>query len=343
MTVESRTPLERYREIEALAVAGEIHAAVDAYEELLRAVPERGTLRAKILNDLGALRFGQGELRAAALMLRDAVALDPALPEARSNLEAALAALFDASPPWHHRIEVAGVPTKTTSAWGEPLEHPGPLWEVIEPHLGDLRGRRVLDVGCNDGFFLFAARRKGAAEVLGVEADGHHYQHAALVNELLDLGGIEVRNMSAYDLDDSLGSFDTTLLLGLIYHLKNPLGVLEKIAAMTTSRMILDTAVRNSAEDLAARAEGRCSAPALEFNEQPFTPTSDTALLLDGCGADESSKFEGSPNWWIPNSECVCAMLRTCGFSRTEVIDEFILEPGQAANIFGRAVIVAQR
>ena len=35
----------------------------------------------------------------------------------------------------------------------------------------DLKGKRVLDIGCRDGLFSFAAESMGAAEVVGIDND----------------------------------------------------------------------------------------------------------------------------------------------------------------------------
>lgn len=238
-----------------------------------------------------------------------------------------LRTLFDSTKPWHHLIDVHGVPTKTEPAWGEYLEHPARLWEAVSGLLPDLHGRSVLDVGCNDGYFLFACRRLGAERVVGVERDEHFRGHAVLVNELLGLGGIDVHLMSAYDVGEQLGRFDVTLALGLIYHLKNPFLFVERVSAITTSRIIVETAVRNSEEDRENRQQGVTGAPAMEFVENPPSELNP----------------EGPPNWWAPNSECVCAMLRVCGFPRTSVASERILPPGQPRNEFGRAIVVGDR
>ena len=56
--------------------------------------------------------------------------------------------------PWFHRIDLGdGVFTKTESVMGEPVDHPAGVWQTIGKILPqDLRGRTVLDVGCNAGF-----------------------------------------------------------------------------------------------------------------------------------------------------------------------------------------------
>jgi tRNA (mo5U34)-methyltransferase len=237
--------------------------------------------------------------------------------------------LFDSTKPWHHLIEVNGVPTKTEPAWGEHVDHPRLLWESVKPVLPDLNGKRVLDVGCNDGFFLFASRRLGAEEVLGLEVHEHYFNHAVLVNQLLDLGGIDIRQMNAYDVGESLGQFDVTLALGLIYHLKNPFLFLERVSALTTGTIIVETAVRNSNEDRDNRSRGVAGAPSMDFVENP----------------PEELNPEGGPNWWLPNTECVRAMLAVCGFRHTTVASETILEPGphRGSNEFGRAIVVGSK
>ncbi len=129
--------------------------------------------------------------------------------------------------------------------------------------------------------------------------------------------------MSAYDIDSSLGTFDITLLLGVFYHLKNPFLLLEKLSEITNEMIIIETAIRNSKEDSENRKLGKMGIPVMEFIEQPYRPKT----------------YEGTWNWWAPNVECVCAMLRTVGFSRVDIIDEYILMPPRQPNAFGRAIV----
>jgi len=241
---------------------------------------------------------------------------------------AELRELFDSTKPWHHLIDVDGVPTKVEPAWGESLDHPRALWEKVAPLLPDLGGKRVLDVGCNDGFFVFECRRRGAKAVVGIEVREHFFDHAVLVNGLLGLDGIDLHLMNAYEVGEALGTFDVTLALGLIYHLKNPFLFLERVASIT-STIIVETAVRNSNEDLRNRQRGRASPPSVEFIQNPPSELNP----------------EGGPNWWMPNTECVCALLRVCGFPHTVVATEHILTPGafRGPTEFGRAIVVGSK
>ena len=44
-----------------------------------------------------------------------------------------------------------------------------PEWPALRTLLPDLRGRRVVDLGCGFGWFCRWARRQGAADVLGID------------------------------------------------------------------------------------------------------------------------------------------------------------------------------
>ena len=252
-----------------------------------------------------------------------------------------LRTLFDNLKPWAHLIYVHGVPTKMESKWGEPLDYPASLWQKIRPLLPELWEKKVLDVGCNDGFFSFECRRLGASHVVGIEADSLAYKHATLVNDLLGPGGISFKHMTVYDMDSSPGSFHVTLFLGVLYHLKNPMLVMDKLASITTEMMIVDSAIRNSAIDMENRRAGKRGAPVMEFIEQRYSPHMTDRAMLDEFPYEPV--YEGALNWWAPNTECICAMLRSCGFKTAEVVEERILQPPQPKDVFGRAIVVAHK
>ena len=57
---------------------------------------------------------------------------------------------------WFHCIELGGGITTMK----EPIKHLQDLWGVIDKHIpSDLSGMRVLDIGCNAGFFSVAAKK----------------------------------------------------------------------------------------------------------------------------------------------------------------------------------------
>jgi tRNA (mo5U34)-methyltransferase len=81
--------------------------------------------------------------------------------------------------------------------------------------------------------------------VLGVDAQRHLINQAVFVRRVLGLD-IEYRRMSVYDLSRrSVGQFEITLALGLIYHCKHLVLALEKLFAVTKELLIIETAAES--------------------------------------------------------------------------------------------------
>ena len=164
-------------------------------------------------------------------------------------------------------------------------------------HLPDrLAGQTVLDVGAWDGYYSFEMERRGA-EVLATDdyswggggwgtKAGFDLAHAAF--------GSRVRSLQIDPLElspDALGGrFDVVLLLGVLYHLRDPLLVLERIAAVTAGLLVLETEVGM----LLTRRPAAEFFPGTELNDDPT-------------------------NWWAPNVAAMTGMLRAVGFRSVEV------------------------
>jgi tRNA (mo5U34)-methyltransferase len=223
--------------------------------------------------------------------------------------------------PWFHKIDLGqGLTTKTKSD----DEHPLGTWKIIGRCLpDDLSGKSVLDVGCNAGFYAIEAKRRGAARVLGVDAQRHHIQQAKLVRRVLDLD-IEYRRISVYDLDPRMiGQFDLTLALGLIYHCKHLMLALERLYLVTRELLIIESAVITEAK------EGSRLRSFLRGLERRKERLHHLAYL-----ENERDAKEPVYNWFYPSVDCLEALLRSVGFDEVEL---FNLTPE------GRAVFLCRK
>ncbi len=160
-----------------------------------------------------------------------------------------------------------------------------------------MSGKSVLDVGAWDGFFSFEAERRGAASVLATDyfCWGHGGWGSKSGFELArTVLGSEVEDMDIDPMDisrESVGVFDITLFLGVLYHLQHPLYVLERLADVTRELLILETHVD------------------MLFNSRPATAFYD------------SNQVNGDPtNWCGPNLGALQGMLHTVGFKKVEVV-----------------------
>ncbi len=106
----------------------------------------------------------------------------------------------------------------------------------------DLRGKTILDIGAWDGYFSFEFERRGAKRVLAIDAwNGRGLECFLLGHEHFN-SKVEYLKLDAHDIDrDKLGAFDFVFCAGLLYHLRHPMLVLQKIRSVCTERLILET------------------------------------------------------------------------------------------------------
>jgi tRNA (mo5U34)-methyltransferase len=166
----------------------------------------------------------------------------------------------------------------------------------------DLRGLSVLDVGAWDGFFSFEAERRGAARVVALDGPawrepawgpGGYGTKAGFELARRALGSsVEDRELDLEEISAAtVGRFDVVLFLGVLYHLKHPWPVLERIASVCDGLLIVET----HADLLDLRRPAMALYPGAEV-------------------AGDAS------NWWGPNVAALEAMLREEGFARVEVV-----------------------
>jgi len=87
--------------------------------------------------------------------------VEAGFPEAKNELQLVIERLG----PWYHNLTFAG--TSTLSATPD---YPASRWSMLEPLIPeDLRGKTVLDIGCNSGFFSVEMKKRGAARVVGID------------------------------------------------------------------------------------------------------------------------------------------------------------------------------
>lgn len=191
---------------------------------------------------------------------------------------------------WYHSFELPD---------GTLIDGANPLPRLRErfarfPIPGDLRGKRVLDIGAWDGWFSFEAERRGA-EVTAVDCvEAQHFVelHRSLSSK------VDYRILEIYELPAAgLGKFDIVFLLGVLYHLRHPLLALEIVCSLTTDVAIVESFVT----DGDTWQEHTEDIPTMEFYE----------------GYELANQFD---NWVGPSVACLLAMCRAAGFVRVELL-----------------------
>lgn len=111
-----------------------------------------------------------------------------------------------------------------------------PAADLVYP--ADLTGKSVLDVGCNYGFFLHDAIRRGAKRAVGIEADPERFRIASTLATLWN-GKIDVHEGLLEEVELS-EKFDLIILLNVIHHVKDPVPVIRKLASLCRGTLIVE-------------------------------------------------------------------------------------------------------
>jgi SAM-dependent methyltransferase len=111
----------------------------------------------------------------------------------------------------------------------------------------------VLDLGCNEGWFAHRALDWGAARVVGLDVREANVRRATLIRDHFGIDGERLRfeRANVLELDpERLGTFDVVLVLGLIYHLENPIGALRTARALTRGTAVAESQLTAHAEPI---------------------------------------------------------------------------------------------
>ena len=95
-------------------------------------------------------------------------------------------------------------------------------WDRLAPHLSPLAGRRVLDVGCGNGYHCWRALGVGAELVLGIDPSPLFVMQFLALAHLMDLPRTAVLPLALEDLPGEMTGFDTVLSMGVLYHRRSP-------------------------------------------------------------------------------------------------------------------------
>lgn len=217
----------------------------------------------------------------------------------RRDLEAEIAGLGS----WFHNLHLpGGVQTAPDHFLGD---FPSFKWETIKGHLpDDLAGCRVLDIGCNAGFYSFALAERGA-EVLGIDTDRRYLRQAEWAREVLGAERVAFREASVFEVDRLEGRFDIVFFMGVLYHLRYPLLALDLLARLRPELLGFQTLTFGD-ESVSPHARQETDFATRERLAEPSWPH---MAFIEGSFCNDPT------NWWVPNHAAVEAMLRSAGFA----------------------------
>jgi len=148
---------------------------------------------------------------------------------------------------WHYQFEIGGykTPIFQTDHINRHKQRKRYFFDPLVSLLGgSLEGKRILDLGCNAGFWSLCAIESGCDYVYGIDGRQMHIDQA---NFIFEVKGINKNRYffkcgNVFDiLNKDIGEFDVVFCLGLLYHISKPVTLLENISNINTDLILIDT------------------------------------------------------------------------------------------------------
>jgi tRNA (mo5U34)-methyltransferase len=130
-------------------------------------------------------------------------------------------------------------------------------WARVAPHIGALAGRRVLDVGCGNGYFGWRMLQAGAATVVGIDPmPAYLMQHLAIHTYIARGGGPTSNYLLPLKFEDlpAMAPFDLVVSMGVLYHRREPVAHLRALRdrAGTDAAVVVETLIVRTGPTLVA-------------------------------------------------------------------------------------------
>lgn len=163
-------------------------------------------------------------------------------------------------------------------------------WQRIAPLLKEVAGKRVLDIGAHNGYYMYRLEELNPAWVLGLEPYFRHALQFYWFNCLSPAHRLHFELLGVEHLAFFPQAFDVVLCLGIIYHFTDPIGVLRHM------RRSLDRGGIAIIDCQGIPGEG------------------DVALL-------PRVKYMGNKGfWWLPTESCLKNMIHRAGFKYVDLV-----------------------
>lgn len=212
--------------------------------------------------------------------------------------------------PWFHNIHLPdGSQTAPDHFLGD---FPKFKWDTIKNSIPkNLDGWKVLDIGCNAGFYSLELAKRGG-DVLAIDLDEHYLRQARWIAKQFGLDDkIRFEQKQVYDLAHSEEQFDLVWFMGVFYHLRYPMLALDIVALKVKKMMVFQTLSLPGQDEMGIPED-------VNFNKREIMQERAWPKM-----AFIENKLAGDPtNWWAPNHHVIISMLRSCGLKVTAMPED---------------------
>jgi len=172
-------------------------------------------------------------------------------------------------------------------------------WERVLPHLATLEQRRVLDIGCGNGYHCWRMLAQAPRLVVGIDPSVLFNLQFQALQKYLHRDDIYLLPIGVESMPEDLNWFDTVFSMGVLYHRRSPLDHLLQLRSFLVAggELCLETLVIEA-------GAGR-------------------VLLPRGRYARMRNV------WFIPSAQELLRWVQRCGFENVRVVDETTTTPDE--------------
>lgn len=238
---------------------------------------DRGTVHARLLHELS-------DITPSAIVLdQDRIVIgqpSDITPDRKSRLHRML---FDLCPWRKGPFNVFGI--DIDSEWSSHIK-----WNRLKDHIAPLNGRRILDIGCSNGYYMFRMVSHGPRMVLGIDPFLTFYHQFQTLNHFMRLQNVFCIPAGLEELPVMHSYFDTVFCMGILYHRRSPMDTLNRIHAHMRpgAELVLETLI--------------------------LSGDSETAL----CPYPRYAKMRNV--FFLPTVRCLAGWLDRCGFENVRCV-----------------------
>lgn len=102
-------------------------------------------------------------------------------------------------------------------------------FDRIDDALGNLTNKKVLDIGCGNGYYMFRALAKDPDFILGLDPSVPFLLQFEFIQHFVQSPQLQIELLGAEHVDCFEQAFDVILCMGILYHQRNPLQILKDI------------------------------------------------------------------------------------------------------------------
>jgi len=170
-------------------------------------------------------------------------------------------------------------------------------WARLDGRIAPLKGRRLLDVGCGNGYYCFRMLGREAGQVIGLEPHIPYAMQFWALKSFVPEANCWVMPMSLEDFPGRSEYFDTAFSMGVLYHVRSPLDHLVSLhdSLRPGGELVLETIFVEGDEGYS------------------LTPKNRYAQMRNV--------------WFIPSIATLEVWLERCGFVDRKIIDRSITTP----------------